>query len=539
VIAWLSLAWAGPEIAVERLLDADRPAAAQRRCEQHQAWLSEAPVVLREVCAEAMWIRAAEEGTFAGWVKFQQDWAGTRRGAVGREMEATVRLNELGDEASEADYSTWLDSYATTGVATRARELQARAAIGSVRTLDDARRVAREYPDAAGLEAMLVPWFEAFVHLKVDGERVDVRLEPEVDLPGSALRVEWAGRLDGKVLGWDGTVLRQFDAEGVPRELSTRLARGGDGLWFPPCSLPGVELGIRVTYGTLVAFFPRERPCGNAPPVYVSEQGGVMVALSPWPRARVSFPVAGDTAAEHQADGVHTRVVVLGEPTADVWIDGEQVLQAMKTSAEGARIWLARPLAGGLPWYTSAPPGESAFALPPRAVGAPVVDGQGLDRELPPGRVLRWSPLLQELLGLNASNPALKASPTPAPAERTVAAGEPAPPLIAEDLSRLGQELAAFGIEPVEAWRVALTPDLGLEVVFRGSVQGAPVKGVFDPLADGGTRVAVWFDDLPGGRAVRPRADSGVGFGWTAAGGRSTESLRVDGRGLIRGVSSP
>ncbi len=565
----LAVAYGGRADTVQKLLDSSRVEDAQKKCEKWDAWLSDTEAELREVCAEAMWARAVQTDTFAAWVRFQTDWAGTPKAEAAFDMEARVHLRDIGDEAEELVYAGFLKKYGETTAAPEARALQAKAAMREVDSAEDAKKVAREYPDAEGLATIVKPYFDAFVVVDVDPEthRIDARLEPEVRLPGSVLTVEWGVRRDTGIQPWVGAAVGHLDELNVPRATSVALARkpasdAPEGepppVKYPPCTLPDVDVGVHVKYGAIEAFVPTSVDCGGEDPAFAAVRDGQLVGLTLVPGIDYRFATDRDAAIEWVRGDSRVRIPLLGTAKNEVKAVGPVLGQAV------GRVFLVTPLAGGLPWYVLAGPPDSAVSLPRDPVSLPLPedvrvtsassgdsiveksDATQWTRTLPPGSVRVWSPLLQELTGLHSGHPAFKrveAGDLPSGAESILQASGQDPVVLEADRQlEIEQELGDFRIQLDRAWQLQLGADPKLEIVFEGRADGRPVKGVVDPK-EGSAAIRVFiFDErtdeaagegvASGGEVVVFRHEGRTWFGWK--GKTHLEALHYDGRGLLR-----
>ncbi|MCB9674096.1 MAG: hypothetical protein H6737_03215 [Alphaproteobacteria bacterium] len=544
---WVAIALAGRADGIQKLLDTGRLEDAQDKCEKASAWLSDTEPELREVCAEAMWAKALKDDTFAGWVRFQTDWVGTQKSKAAFEMEAKARLRDIGDEGSETEYAGFLKKYGETSAAVDARKAMARVALKSVETADQAKHVARTYPDAEGLVDIVRRYFDAFVALEIDGDRISAKLDPEVRLPGALLTAQWGVRRANGVQPWVGAAVGHLDELKIPRATTEGLARKEEGkLPYPPCDLPGEELGVWVKYGDLEAFLPQSRPCGGKDPAFVAVRDGAMVGLTLRAGVDYRFGTPADAYVQWVDGDSRVNVPLLGEAEPRVFSVGPVLGQKV------GRLYLLHPLAGGLPWYVVQGPPDTALELPgdPASVVVPADvritsttngdtliergDAKTWSRTLPAGSVRVWSPLFQELTGLSDQNPAFRRVTAD-----TLPAGfqvEGSAPVVLEKnwQLELEQELGDFRIQIEKAWQLQLEADPKLEVVFEGLANGKRVKGVIDPReGSAAIQVFVFEDVTPGAEeAVLFRHQSRTWFGWKT--GTHLEALHFDGRGLVR-----
>ncbi|MEZ4323314.1 MAG: hypothetical protein R3F61_37970 [Myxococcota bacterium] len=542
---WVAVALAGRADGIQKLLDSGKVSDAQDKCEKANAWLSETEPDLRQVCSEAMWLRALEEDSFAGWVRFQADWEGTPKVAAAFDMEAKARLRDIGDEAAEATYAGFLKKYGDTTSAVAARVKQAAVAMKSVQSADDAKRVARTYPEAVGLVEVVRTYFDAFVKLEFDGYEVTAKLEPEVRLPGALLTAEWGVARPNGFQPWTGAAVGHLDELRVPRPTTEKLALMEPGkLAYPPCDLPGEKLGVLVKYGELEAFVPQSRPCGGKDPAFVSVRDGGMVGLTL--KAGVDYRFATPTDAYVQwAGDSRVNIPLLGTAEPRIFAVGPVLGQKV------GRTWLLYPIAGGLPWYVLQGPPDDALELPPDPVSVPVPgdvritatedgdmriergDATSWTRSLPSGSVRVWSPLFQELSGLHDGHPAFRRVTADTLTGEVPEGGAPVA-LSEERMLEIEQELGDFRIQLDRAWQLQLEPDPKLEIVFEGKANGRRVKGVVDPReGSAAIQVFVFENKAASTEDVRVfRHQSRTWFGWSAA--DHVEALHYDGRGLVR-----
>ena len=538
---WIAAAIAGPETGIAKLLDDGSIAKAQEKCERIDAKATSNSVALREVCADAMWHQAELQNTYAVWVRFRTDWAGTKREPMAHERAAEAKLAALGETGTEADYTAFLTEFGATRFATTAKDLQARAAFREVSTVEGAIRLAQTYPTNPGLELAIQPWFQAFVKVETDGDDISVRLEPELPIPGASLSAGWAGRFGGDPIPLDEAVVKHLGELGVPKALVQQYGDPKRTVHYPPCTAPGMELGVHVTYGSLSTFHPVERACGGTDPGFLSEEGDRIVGLTLAPGVDYRFGVADAAVIEWVSNDLRTSIPLLGERQDEIVMVGPVLGQQV-----GA-LWLLHPIAGGMPWYVAEAPPPSVKPIPGTLVSLPLPEGVTLvgtatgdtrlekagqpawTRSLPPGKVRVMSPWLTEITGLHDGNPALgRPQLDPLPAD-FVPDWRPLPDVADRDEVR--KALLGFGVTLTRAWSVELESDGQTEVLFEGRFKGSAVKGVLDRRGSGSYRLFVFYSP----RTSDPLVFSHQGHTWI--GFRSDaglETLCVEPRGLIR-----
>ncbi|MCA9568814.1 MAG: hypothetical protein KC656_13270, partial [Myxococcales bacterium] len=474
------------------------------------------------------------------WMRFRTDWAGTTVAKKAREAEAAARLRDIGTGAAESDYTTFLEEYADTASAGEARLRQAEAALKSIQTDDDARRVARAYPGAKGLERAIAPHFASFVTVSTEGGKPTATLDPEITLPGQELRVEWAGRTSKEAVPWDLVALRHLEAQGLPNVRARLLLPRGGG--FPTCTLPDAEVGVRVRLGPLEAFVPHQAPCGGKSPGFVSVRDGRVVGLALGPGT--GLRLAGADGPRHVLWGEATRVPLLGDLGEDVIPQGEALSQQVGTA------YLQTPLSGGLPWYGAEAPPPSAQPLPTGAEGTmpkgtstsalPSGDLQievagSAPRTVANGTVRVMSPLYQELTGLHDGHGSLGTPAiTPFPAgfwPEGSAAVEVEP----DRREAVVLALKRFGVAFGRGWQVQMDADDELEIALEGRLGDRQVRGLLDhrPKADSWR---LYLVEAPAERdaPIVFRHAGATHFAWvgTLEGRPAMEALRTDPRGL-------
>lgn len=483
-------ALAGKEESVRRLLALGRPEAAQRRC--GGASLPSAATELREACAEAYWTTAVKTDTLAGWVRFQQDWAGTRRGADGFEQEARLALRELGEDAPEHHYQGWLDRYGTTGLAPRAEAHMARAGISAA--LADPSRIpaaVSAYRDHPDLVRLVERWPERFARVSVRDDVPAVTLDPPMPVQSFAA---WAAAApDGSVIDWAEVAILHLLELGLPREVV-------DALEYPPCPVPGWVLGASVTVGARTWFQPLEgsSACRS---VALQVRDGHVVALQGIPLAAPDEPAVTSG---------NVLVPLAGPP-------GPPVLVGTAVQHVVGSCWLVIPLTGAIPYFTS----QSASGLPltPR-LGVAEGDVVHVSQVLATATNLPVSAL--------AAEPVFRAT-NPTPIEMG--------PLTRPEVKQVASDLATQGIPlvPARAWKVTMTGP-SPQLVVEGTLADRPVRAVLN-AERGVWRAHVW--EGPPGEVTAFRW-SGRGYvGWRSKGQPAStlarhEWVHFDDRGLVR-----
>lgn len=540
MIWWTTLALAGPETGVNRLLELGKVDKAQAKCERLQADAPGQPMPLREACAQAMWSLAEAEDTYARWTKFRLRWEGTSLARKAKDRAAASKLEVIGDKAAASTYGDFLTEFAGSEHVPRIEELYAQATFREIVGREDAVAAAKRFPTHRDLPAAIQPFFEAFVEVKTQGDDISVRLTTELPIPGAQLSAEWAGKFDGDPLPLDEAVERHLSSLGVSKALVKRYARHQVPA-YPPCDAPEMDLGIVVRYGDLSSFHPVSRVCGGEDTAFLAEEGGRIVGLTLAPGTTYRFGVEGRESIDWVHDTLRTSIPLLGERQDEVVKVGSVLGQQV------GPFWLLHPMAGGMPWYVKEEPPPTAKPLPNTLVSVPVpqdVQLVGLQtgdtrlerpgqpawtRELPPGKVRVVSRWFSEITGLHDKNKVFdRKSLDPLPSGY-VPAWSPIPAIT--DRNRAREALSAFGIRLSRAWEVAMQDQGAAQIVFEGSVQGSAVKGVLDPRRGGGHRLFVFYAPRTGD----PLVFQHQGHTWVAfRGDAGTETLCFEPAGLVR-----
>ncbi len=559
--------------AVRRLIEEGRVDTASARCDRLSAHLSDTPKDLREVCAEAKFEEALEKNDVMTWIRFQQVWEGTSWAAAARDNEAAAALRDLGTEAEEHEYVSFMREYADTKYALAAKQMVADAAIRGVKNGKEAVRVAQLYPNHKNTPLLVEKFLPAFLKMEMDGLDVKVHLEPDIPLPGPPPTGRWAARTgEDAYMKWADAAETHLKDLGIsPTFIEAARERG-----YPPCQVPGVdwELGILVEVGQGRAFFPNQGlpACrGRQWPALEVIRDNRLAALSVDPGTVLTFPT-------NPAQGWFSWGPE--EDDTRIWTSGAAGDPIVVNDVIGqplGNLFLITPLAGGMPYYVNQGPPPTAIRLPIEARSAALPSGWQLANDsgpiepgttspspiqvtggplagapwtLPPGEVRVISPLVQQIVGLTRDHEAFTRTRKP---RLPLLTGDTGPmgaaPVQFTELTMnaaqaVGRQINGLGI-PVKIWK-AWEGRLGgtsgsKEVVFDGEIAGVPIKGVLDPLENAsGFRAYLWLRDAraqQGPEDVFGFAHNGATyFVWkgTGANGDYHESIHFEDIGLVR-----
>lgn len=540
MIWWTTLALAGPEAGVERLLEIGKVDKAQAKCERLGAAAPQQPMALREACARADWPLAEAEDDYASWSRFRKRWSGTALERDAKDRAAAAKLRVIGENAAASTYADFLSEFEGSEHEPTIRERYAQATFREITGPDDAVAAAKLFPAHRDLPAAIQPFFEAFVDVKTEGDDIAVRLKTELPIPGAQLQAEWAGRYGEQVVPLAEAVEKHLTELGVSEALVARYADRDKTPAYPPCDAHGMTLGIWVHYGNLSSFHPVSRTCGGKDTAFLAEDDTRIVGLTLAPGITYRFGTADRPSVDWVSDEVRTSIPLLGERQDEVVQVGPVLGQQV------GPFWLLHPLAGGMPWYVKDEPPPSAKPLPNGLVSVPVpqdVQLVGLQtgdtrlerpgqpawtRALPPGKVRVVSRWLSEITGLHDGNPVFDRKQLDPLPSGYVPAWTPVPAMADRTAAR--DALAGFGIRMTRAWQVAMDGQRP-QVVFEGSVKGSAVKGVLDPRTGGGWRLFVFHSPKTGD----PLVFEHQGHTWVAfRGDAGTETLCFEPRGLVR-----
>lgn len=556
---------------IRTLIDEGRIDVAALRCDRMMAHLSDTPKDLREVCAEAKFEEALEANQVMRWIEFQQVWRGTSYATTARDNEAAAALRDLGNDAQEHEYATFMRMYKDTKFALAAKAMLKDSAIRSVQTGEEAVRVAKMYPDHKDTPLLVEKFLPYFLKMEMNGLDVKVTIDPPIPIAGPAPTGRWAVKTgEESYMAWADSAETHLKDIGVGQAFIQAAKKDG----YPPCQIPGAdwELGVLVEVGSGKAFFPNRgvpECTRRAWPAFVVYDNGRMSALSLGPSNTVRFPT--DPAKGSFDWGA-------GDDLTKVWTPGaagDPLLVNEYIGQPVGNLYLLTPLSGGMPHYVNIPPPAGAMAVPVEARtsalparwelvsgGAPFQPGQtasgeidvsagalaGTPWKLPAGQIRVMSPLVQQLTGLNQHNDALKKSRKP---RMPPIAGSTGPmgatPITLTQLDQgtataVERQLNGAGV-PVRIWRawdarVSGTSG-GKDTVFDGEVAGTPVKGVMDPTG-GGFRVWIWERDARSQQGPEDVLsfilDGATYFVWKGKGdkGEYSEAIHMDETGLVR-----
>lgn len=557
--------------AIGELNAAGRHDVAQLRCERLSAHLSDTKAELREVCAEAAFEEALEVNTVMNWIRFQQVWRGTSYAKAARDNEAAAALGDLGGEAEEHEYASFIREYKDTKYALAAKQMISDAAIRDVKTPQEAVRVAQMFPDHKNTPRLVEKFLPAFLKMEMNGLDVKVSIEPNIPIPGPPPTGRWAVKTGEEAYkAWPDAAETHLTNIGVNPTFIRNATKDG----IPPCQVPGAdwELGVLVELGSGKAFFPKPgmAACaGRSWPAFTVLDDKRLAALSIGPGHVLTFPT--DAAAGSFEWGIDGDKARIWSPGAA----GDPVLVGGVIGQPVGNLWLLTPLAGGMPWYVNQGPPNTAMKVPIEArstelpsgwtlAGArgPVQPGTRVSGEvsveagslagtpwkLPGGEVRVISPLVQQVTGLNRENEALKAKRKP---RLPIITGKTGPmgatpvtmtQLDAPNGEAVGRQLSQLGI-PVRVWRAwegRISGTSGAkEIVFDGEIAGKPIKGLLDPM-NTGVRVYVWERDARAQQGPEDVLsfvhDGATYFVWVGKNdkGDYNEAIHFDDVGLVR-----
>lgn len=520
---------------VAELLEAGQGDRARQRCERWQADEPGADVALRDQCARAFWPVAERADTPEAWRDFRKRWGGTAGETEAFEREAHAVLLKLGRDASEQELLRVAEEYAATETGEKAEDLAAYAALRSMDDAEDMRRVAKRYRSNPRVRELFEGELEHLLKVDISSDTVEVAWVDGVEDPqGRQPKAEWvAVGGEGEVQSWAELGAQVLSAAGLD---PARFSRS-EGPPFPLCPVwaSDVRPAVRVTVGEAASAIdaPLDPVCADGAPAFLLVDDGLVTAVSLAPGHEVELAThSGSMAWGGRGERGGAGLWIPGKPSQPVIVGNGQVL-----GQKVGKVFLAHPIAGGLPWLTEVTPPPDAVALAPSLGSSELPDGWTVSEgeggsfveggedpwDLPPGEPLVLEPLVQWATQLSSGNPRVGVTgATALPAERKrVPRSHPAGtlPLALEkipavDAVELLVPLAEAGLKlgVEEAWQLDLDRDPRLEVLVRAVADGKPTTILVDTYPSGHRRYfAMDHGRLPdtdpfaydfGGRAV-------------------------------------
>lgn len=584
-------AWADKPESVLRLIEGGKSDQARERCDRWAADAPDAEEPLREACARAFWLEAEAKGDVAAWRAFRARWDQSTYGPRARSAEGAAALAAAPPQEREANLLLLADRYAGTASEAPLRERAAAAAVRDARDGDEARAVALRYPKEPSLGELVARFPTAFLQLRVEGRRVELKVDPPVKLSGPLEPVvRWVARDGaGEPRPWDEVMREALVAWGAPAQLVAGLPKGTDdspALPFCPTPTRSAAPAVQVEVGGGVVTVPvaADEGCGEgAWPGFLVVSNGRAVGLSLRPGHLVNL-------AEGAAPGAERSVrAFLGAPSGEPELSDGLIYQRTPTA------WLVMPVSGGAAWASGAGPGRPGLPLGTGLRGAPLPGDWSVVAEEPGQRVKsgalarmppsmqRWSlpkgearvlPMhLRAAFGMLAMNaqPARSAAPpldagggwvrnADGSLQRTQPLGADVAGIQSVDEVAIETALGVLAgigvkrgrVQPADGWRVDIDNDRVPELVLRAAIDGQGVVIVVDPTE--GTeavtveKARVFVFDEPTAKAQNMKLDLPFAFrkgefvylAWgaqqPAPGGkvdRHVVSVRSDGVGFV------
>ncbi|MCO4745430.1 MAG: hypothetical protein KC912_11625 [Proteobacteria bacterium] len=496
---------------VSDLLDGGQGERARQRCEKWQADEPGAEGALRDQCARAFWPTAEEQDTPESWRDFRSRWGGTRGEGEALEREARAVLLSLGREASEDELLQVATDYSSTETGGRAEDLAAYAALRKMDDADDMRRVARRYRNNPRVRELFEGELEHLLTVDVSSEDVQVNWVDGVEDPsGRQPTAEWIGvRADDSGISW-----LEVGEEVLGRAgLDPRRFRREEGPPYPLCPVwadavaPAVEVRVGDAASRIEA--PLDPVCADGTPVFLLIEDELVRSLSLAPGHQLELAnKPGRMAWGESRERAGAALWIPGQATEPMIVGNGQVV-----GQRVGPVYMAHPVAGGLPWLTEVAPPADALPLTP-SLGREAlpdgwtVEGQGTERRvlggdtdwpLAEGTIRVLEPLVQWATQLSSGNPRVGVSGAKAlPAQlRRLPRSHPAGTLPLA-LERISASAAADYLVPLaeaglnlaveEAWQLDLDRDPRLEILVRAVANGRPTTIVVDPYPSGQRR---------------------------------------------------
>ncbi|MEC7986295.1 MAG: hypothetical protein VX278_14110, partial [Myxococcota bacterium] len=189
---------------IRRLNRQDRLDEGQQYCEKWQSSTPEAPQELRERCAE-VYFRVTEGKTSQKWEEFRERWDGTQAAEDARDPLVETLIEELGENGSQSDYQKMIELATTEELKEACKNLAIKSALISVKSPEEAKKLALEMPDREEILMLAERYPDAFFTISIKDRTVNVTIDPP--LPMGNPEPQWAMRCpEQEPVLWDTAV---------------------------------------------------------------------------------------------------------------------------------------------------------------------------------------------------------------------------------------------------------------------------------------------------------------------------------------------
>lgn len=520
----ISVAEASRKADTIRLLNLEkRYEEAQDKCEKWGSFDRAAEPDLREFCAQSFWVNAESKNTIEAWQNFQEQWVGTDWEKQAFKREGGVALAALGDNAVEQAYLEIADQFAGYSVATDALAKAGSAAIRDVASVEDAKRIASEYPNHTEFSVLIDKYPGAFVTLVLENGAIKVQASKQIDV--SASKTFWAYQeVDGSVDSWDATVKKHLDQAGLEPVFAMRAIQNNTGTapTFPLCPLnssttgiPGMGLYVKEK----VVFSPIAWAdnCDNSSTAVLVFSNRMLKHVSFSPDRNISLDVQSGARKDFTSFVRRNGDAILFEQK--IWVRVEK-----PDDGTNSFSFAVYPLSGAAPWLSDQPPGAFKITLDNTFKGTGFSQGwsvQGVGNGIkvirpndasewvvPSGEIRLLSPLIQNLLGLDSIDVAKHHTPTVhwsvdkqgVSTQPPVSGNITVKKLDDNIIKALRYHISGAGfdlnsLEIFDGYDVDLDIDGNYEKVLRGSYQQQEVVLILDRDKINGNRTFIYTTD--------------------------------------------
>ncbi len=494
---------------IGKLFNANRIEEAEQKCQLWNAKGPETAPLLKENCAKIHRLEAEKKGSLEAWQSFRETWAGTAEAEATRDIHAELMLKngieteEYFLEAAEIAKSTKLKEKAT--------ELAIKSAISAVISDDEARELARKYPDSPHLIDLIARFPAAFFQISILGDEVTV--DKIVDIAIDTPKVNWVAQWpDGTQRDWDTAVRLNLETMGISRSHVMRVIQDhkGKGPALPLCPMsnqpPGWVAGVSLRFKSKTIFkaAPWDDICSKVMPALLSYKRGKFIELSLGPTHHINL---------FGRPGNRKQITDFVRSNSTPLLFESKIYLPYRTS------YLTLPIDGSPAYMSESPPGvwkiplnkdlrgerlpkdwKLSLADQKLVVRAPNLN----DWIMPNGEVRVISPMVKHVLGIQEVVPR---QPDRIDIEWTIKKRGHEPPegtekikarqLKPSEISNAGLQLSAAGfisreVEIYDGWVFDINGDDAPEAIIRAQLNGNEVVFILDRNHSDGPRTFVF-----------------------------------------------